>query len=135
MSAISITMVTTEAEASPSFLMAANPNPALGAVLTQSSKIKVGQTLVFTGKEPSGQTIEVILTRTKNGLVALDGACTSQGDKAVLKKTQLICPKQGSVYQAATGNVVLGPNGSPKKSIPPLNRYTVTEKSGTIYIK
>lgn len=133
MSAISLTFTT--AEASPTLLMATNPNPSLGALLTKSAAIKVGQTQVYTGKEPSGQTIEVILTRTKKGLVALDGTCTTQGEKVVLRKTQLICQSQGAVYQAATGNVVLGPNGSPKNSIRPLNRYKLTEKSGNIYIK
>lgn len=107
----------------------------LGAKLTKSSAIKVGQTLVYKGVEPSHKTIEVILTRTKNGLVALDGTCTAKGETVILKRTQLICPSQGSVYQAATGEVVLGPNGSPKNSIPPLTRYTITEKSGYIWIK
>jgi nitrite reductase/ring-hydroxylating ferredoxin subunit len=123
------------AEASATLFMAKNPKPSLGAVLTQSSKIKVGQTQVYIGKQPSGQTIEVILTRTKKGLVALDGTCSAQGDKVVQKKSQLICPNIGSVYQAATGAVVLGPKGSPKNSIPPLTRFTVTEKSGNIYVK
>jgi len=133
MGAISLTFATTEA--APTLLMAANPNPSLGALLARSSAIKVGQTQVYTGKEPSGKTIEVILTRTKKGLVAFDGTCTAQGEKVVLKKTELICPSQGSVYNASTGDVVLGPNGSSKNSIPPLNHYTITEKSGNIYIK
>jgi len=107
----------------------------LGAKLTQTNKIKIGQTLVYKGVEPSGKTIEVILTRTKNGFVALDGTCTAKGDVVTLKRTQLICARQGSVYQSATGAVVLGPNGSAKNSIPPLNRYTITEKSGWIWIK
>lgn len=133
-SAISLTFATVNAKASPSLLMSKNPNPALGAVLTESSKIKVGQTQVYTGKQASG-TIEVILTRTKKGLIALDGTCTTKGEMVIPKGTQLICASLGSVYQATTGDVVLGPNGSPKNSIPPLNRYTVTEKSGIIYIK
>jgi nitrite reductase/ring-hydroxylating ferredoxin subunit len=122
------------ANASSKLVKVKNPNPSLGAVLTQSSKIKVGQTEVYTGKQSSGS-IEVILTRTKKGLVALDGTCTTQGEKVVLRNTQLICLSQGSVYEAVTGKVILGPKGSPKASIPPLNRFTVTEKSGYIYIK
>lgn len=133
MGAISLTFAT--AEATPTLLMTANPNPSLGALLTKSSAIKVGQTQVYTGKEPSGKTIEVILTRTKKGLVALDGTCTTQGDRVVLKRTRLICPSQGAVYNASTGDVVLGPHGSSKNSISPLNHYTITEKSGNIYIK
>lgn len=132
-SAISLTFTT--AGASATLLMATNPNPSLGALLTKSSKIQVGETQVYTGKEPSGKTIVVILTRTKKGLVALDGTCTAQGEKVVLRKTQLICQSQGSVYNASTGDVILGPNGSPKNTIPPLSHYTITEKAGNIYIK
>ena len=124
-----------KAEASSTFSFAKAGNPQLGALLAKSSAIKVGQTQVYTGKQPSGQTLEVILTRTKKGLVALDGTCTHQGCTVGLKGAQLICPCHGSIFQAATGTVVLGPNGSPKNSIQPLNRYTITEKSGNIYIK
>lgn len=134
-SAISLTFAMAEAEAWPHLVMAKNPNPSLGALLTKSAAIKVGQTQVYTGKEPSGKTIEVILTRTKKGLIALDGTCTPQGEKVVLRRTELICQSQGSVYQAATGDVVLGPNGSSKDSIAPLSRYRITERSGNIYIK
>lgn len=132
MGAIFITSAIAAAEGSTTLSKADN---SLGAKLTQTNKIKVGQTLVYKGVEPSGKTIEVILTRSKNGYVALDGTCTSKGEVVTLKKTQLICTSQGSVYQASTGAVVLGPNGSPKDSIPPLNRYTITEKSGWIWIK
>jgi len=141
MSAIFLTFAT--AEASPTLLMgkkpspspAKNADPSPGAFLTRSSEIKVGQTQVYTGKEPSGKTIEVILTRTKKGLIALDGTCNTQGEQVVQKRTQLICLSQGSVYSASTGDVVLGPNGSSKNSIPPLSHYTITEKAGNIYIK
>ena len=124
-----------KAAASPTFSFAPAGNSQLGAQLTQSSKIKVGQTQVYTGKQPSGQTIEVILSRTKKGLIALDGTCTHQGCTVGIKGTQLICPCHGSIFQATSGDVVLGPNGSPKNSIQPLNRYTITEKSGWIWIK
>lgn len=141
MSAIFLMFAT--AEASPTLLMGKKPNPSPtknvdpspGALLAKSSAIKVGQTQIYTGKEPSGKTILVILTRTEKGLVAFDGTCTAQGEKVVLKRTQLICQSQGSVYSASTGEVVLGPNGSSKNSIPPLSHYTITEKDGNIYIK
>ena len=110
----------------------------LGAKLTKSSALKnmkVGQSLVYKGVEPSHKTIEVILTKTKSGWIALNGSCTAKSEVVTLKKTQLICASQGSVYQASTGDVLLGPNGSPKDSIPPLNRFTITEKSGWIWIK
>ncbi len=135
MGAILITSLLAVAEASTSITKA---DDSLGAKLTKSSalkEMKIGQSLVYRGVEPSHKTIEVILTKTKNGLIALDGTCTSKGEVVTLKKTQLICVSQGSVYQASTGAVVLGPNGSSKDSIPPLNRYTITEKSGWIWIK
>lgn len=135
MGAILITSLLAVAEASTSITKS---DDALGAKLTKSSALKamkVGQSLVYRGVEPSHKTIEVILTKTKSGLIALDGTCTSKGEVVTLKRTQLICVSQGSVYQASSGAVVLGPNGSSKDSIPPLNRYTITEKSGWIWIK
>lgn len=124
-----------KAQATSAFSMAKATSSPYGALLDKSSSIKVGQTHVYSGKEPSGQIIEVVLSRTKKGLIALDGTCTHQGCTVGLRKTQLICPCHGSIFQAATGAVVLGPNGSPKNSIPPLNKYKVTEKAGKIYIK
>jgi Rieske Fe-S protein len=105
-----------------------------GALLTKSSSIKVGQSQVYSGKDGSGRSLEIILSRTKTGLVALDGSCTHQGCAVALNKTKLICPCHGSVFQAASGAVVLGPNGAPKSSIKPLYKYKVVEKSGNIYI-
>ncbi len=112
-------------------------NPKLGALLGKSSVIKVGQTQIYSGKESSGRAIEVILTRTKKGLIALDGTCTHQGCTVGLDKAQkkIICPCHHSIFDPASGAVVLGPNGSPKGSISPLMKYTITEKSGNIYIK
>lgn len=127
----------TKAQASPGFVMAKSNNSNLGAVLGKSSDIKVGQTQIYTGKETSGQVIEVILTRTKKGLVALDGTCTHQGCTVGLdrKQKKIVCPCHHSVFDPASGAVILGPNGSPKNSIQPLTKYTVTEKSGKIYIR
>ncbi len=105
-----------------------------GTLLAKSSSIKVGQTQVYTGNDSSGRSVEVILSRTKTGLVALNGTCTHQGCTVALNKTKLICPCHGSVFQANSGVVVLGPNGSPKNAIKPLYKYTVVEKSGNIYI-
>jgi Rieske Fe-S protein len=118
-----------------SFLKAGDPK--LGALLGKSSQIKVGQTQIYSGKESSGRAIEVILTRTKKGLVALDGTCTHQGCTVGLdrKQKKIICPCHHSVFDPASGAVLLGPNGSPKNSISPLIRYTITEKAGKIYIR
>lgn len=124
-----------KAEAFSGFSLEKAATSALGAYVTKSSAIKIGQSRVYTGKDSTGKTIEVILSRTKKSLVALNGTCTHQGCIVELRKAALVCPCHGSVFQAATGAVVLGPNGSPKNTISPLSKYKVTEKSGKIYIK
>ena len=125
-----------KAEAVPNFSFAKAGDPKLGALLGPSSKIKVGVTQIYSGQS-RGQMIEVILTRTKKGLVALDGTCTHQGCTVGLDRAQkkIVCPCHHSVFDPATGAVILGPNGAPKNSIQPLNKYTVTEKAGSMYIK
>jgi Rieske Fe-S protein len=125
-----------KAQASPLRHLGKSGDPKLGAQLAKSKQIKVGQTLLFSGQS-GGQMIEVILTRTKKGLVALDGTCTHQGCTVGLDRAQkkIVCPCHHSVFDPATGAVILGPNGAPKNSIQPLSKYTITEKAGTIYIK
>lgn len=125
----------TKAEAFSGFSLEKAANSELGAYVTKSSAIKVGQSRAYTGKDSAGRTVEVVLSRTKKSLIALNGTCTHQGCIVELKKTALVCPCHGSVFQASTGAVVLGPNGSPKNTISPLSKYRVTEKSGKIYIK
>ncbi|MDP1711678.1 MAG: Rieske (2Fe-2S) protein [Candidatus Nanopelagicaceae bacterium] len=125
----------TKAEAFSGFSLKKAANSALGAYVTKSSAIKVGQSRAYKGKDSSGRTVEVILSRSKKSLIALDGTCTHQGCTVELKKAALVCPCHGSVFQASTGAVVLGPNGSPKNTISPLSKYRVTEKAGKIYIK
>ncbi len=121
----------------PSFLLSkAQAAPSTdGVLLTKSSSIKVGQTIVLPAKDANGQTVEVILSRNKTGLVALKGTCTHQGCTVALEKTELVCPCHGSVFQANSGAVISGPNGTPKKSIRALAKFRVTEKSGNIYFK
>lgn len=135
MSALVPSFFITKADALPGFSLAKVGDSPLGAYVAKSTAIKIGQFASFTGNDSSGRTIEVILSRTKNSLIALDGTCTHQGCAVALKKALLVCPCHGSVFQAATGDVVTGPNGSPKNTISPLARYKVTEKAGKIYIK
>lgn len=134
-SALVPSFIISRAEALPGFSFTEAGSAGLGAKVAKSKDIKVGESKVYNGKDSSGRTFEVILTRTKKTVVALDGTCTHQGCTVALKKAALICPCHGSVFQAATGAVVMGPNGSPKNTISPLNKYKVTEKSGYIYIK
>jgi len=129
------TFLMSKAEASPTFSLTKTTNASLGAKITKSSTLKVGKSLAFNGKSTNGQAIEVILTRTNTGVTALDGTCTHQGCMVQLQKASIICPCHGSVFNPNTGAPLMGPNGSPKSSIQPLAQYTVTEKSGYIYIK
>ncbi len=108
---------------------------ALGSLVDKSSAIKVGKTRIYSGQSSSGQQVEVVITRTKKGLFALNGACTHQGCGVSLQGTQLACPCHGSVFKADTGAVVNGPNGAPANSIAPLAKFKVTESKGNIYIK
>ncbi|MEI9906809.1 MAG: Rieske (2Fe-2S) protein [Actinomycetota bacterium] len=134
-SALIPSFIFSKAQASPVISLAKAANSNLGFLITKSSAIKVGQSLAYSGKDSNGATIGIILTRTKKGLIALDGTCTHQGCQVQLKKTSLICPCHGSVFNASTGAPLLGPNGSPKSTITSLAKYKVTEKSGNIYIK
>lgn len=106
-----------------------------GTMLAKSSAIKVGQSQVYGAKDTNGRTFEVVLTRTKKGLTALNGTCTHQGCLVDLKKKSLICPCHGSIFDPKSGAVLMGPSGSSKDSIKPLAKYKVTEKSGNIYIR
>lgn len=124
-----------KAAAFPAFSLEKAANSDLGAMVTKSSAIKINQPVLFKGKNADGGSIEVILSRTKSGLIALNGTCTHQGCAVGLRKTKLLCPCHGSVFSALTGTPVMGPNGTSKNTIKPLARYKVTEKSGKIYIK
>lgn len=106
-----------------------------GTLLAKSSAIKIGQSQVYGAKDANGRTFEIVLTRTKKGLTALNGTCTHQGCLVDLKKKSLICPCHGSIFDPNSGAVVMGPSGSSKDTIKPLAKYKVSEKSGNIYIK
>lgn len=137
LSALIPSFLMSKGEASTSFSFSKAGSTNLGALLGKSSDIKVGRTLIYSGKETSGNMIEVILTRTKKGLIALDGTCTHQGCTVGLdrKQKKIVCPCHHSVFDPASGAVLLGPDGKSKDSIQPLSQYTVTEKAGKIYIK
>lgn len=137
LSALIPSFLMSKGEASNTFFFSKTAKSNLGSLLGKSSDIKVGRTLIYSGKETSGNMIEVILTRTKKGLIALDGTCTHQGCTVGLdrKQKKIVCPCHHSVFDPATGAVILGPNGKSKDSIQPLSQYTVTEKAGKIYIK
>lgn len=137
LSALIPSFLMSEGEASTTFAFTRTGKSNLGALLGKSSDIKVGQSQIYSGKETSGKMIEVILTRTKKGLIALDGTCTHQGCTVGLdrKRKKIVCPCHHSVFDPASGAVILGPNGKPKDYIQPLSQYTVTEKAGKIYIK
>ena len=122
-----------KAQASAGFSLA-KATTSNGTLLAKSSAIKVGQSQVYTGQDASGRSLEIVLSRTKTGLVALNGSCTHKGCTVALNKTKLVCPCHGSVFEASSGAVVLGPSGAPKSSIKALSKYKVMEKAGNIYI-
>jgi nitrite reductase/ring-hydroxylating ferredoxin subunit len=125
----------TKVETAQAFSFGDTSQSTLGALITKSSGIKIGQIQIFTGNNTSGQTVEVVLTRTKKGLFALNGTCTHRGCLVTAQGNKLVCPCHGSVFKADTGAVVSGPRGSAANSIGPLVKYTVTENRGNIYIK
>ncbi|CAB4661178.1 unannotated protein [freshwater metagenome] len=107
----------------------------LGSLVDKSSAIKVGKSHIYNGQSATGQQVKVVLTRTKKGLFAFNGACTHQGCGVSIQGSTLVCPCHGSKFKADTGAVVTGPNGSPPSSISPLGKFKVTESKGNIYIK
>lgn len=131
------TLLINKAQALPLLSKTKSQGANLGTKLGKSSDVQLGQTRIYSGKETSGDLIEVILTRTKKGLVGLDGTCTHKTCTLGLdrKQKKIVCPCHQAVFDPASGAVILGPNGGPKDSIPPLNSYTINEKAGVIYIK
>ena len=55
------------------------------SLLAKSAAIKIGQSQVFGATDADGRSFEVVLTRTKKGLTALNGTCTHQGCLVDLK--------------------------------------------------
>jgi nitrite reductase/ring-hydroxylating ferredoxin subunit len=125
----------TKLDSAQAFTFGKKLHSSLGALVTESSSLKVGDIQIFTGSTSAGKNVEVVLTRTKKGVFALNGACTHQGCGVAAEGTKLVCPCHGSTFNANSGAVIRGPRGSSKNSIRPLAKFKVTEYKGKIYIK
>jgi Rieske Fe-S protein len=94
----------------------------------ESSKLALNtsETAVVTS---DGRRYAIVLTRTASGVVAFSRSCTHAGASVSPNSSnQLVCPAHGSVFNASTGAVIEGP------AVLPLTRYSVSERSGAIYI-
>jgi Rieske Fe-S protein len=92
---------------------AAPPTESSGAAaqsLAKLSDIKVGEAI--SAKGPDGA--KIIIARPTDGTVAAFSAiCTHQGCTVAPAGKELDCPCHGSVYNAATGEVMGGPAPRP----------------------
>jgi len=93
-----------------------------------SSALAVGKSenVVVTS---GGRNFAVVVTRTSAGVVAFNRACTHQGTLVTVNSAnQLYCISHGSLFNLTTGAVIEGPASRA------LTQYTVTERSGAIYV-
>ena len=107
------------------------PTPTISSVvltLGESSEVKLGETVLFKGKDAYGQLKEYAVTRTQSGLIALDTVCTHAGCSVVIQKKQLVCPCHLSYFDSLSGNPESGPANRP------LRKYPITEESGKILL-
>lgn len=94
----------------------------------ESSKLALNssETAVVTS---GGRNYAIVLTRTASGVVAFNRACTHAGVFVTPgSANQFVCSAHGSVFNASTGAVIEGP------AVAALTRYSVSERSGAIYI-
>ena len=105
------------------------PQPTTSEVkVFESSKLALNtsETAVVTS---GGRNFAIVLTRTASGVVAFSRSCTHAGVfVSPGSSNQFVCSAHGSVFNASTGAVIEGPAETP------LLKYTVSERSGAIYI-
>jgi Rieske Fe-S protein len=85
-----------------------------GAALAKLSDIKVGEAISATGTD--GATI-IIARPSQNTVAAFSAICTHQGCTVVPTGKELDCPCHGSIYNASTGDVLIGPASRPLAKI------------------
>jgi Rieske Fe-S protein len=85
---------------------AGGDTPAAGTPLAKLSDIKVGEAISATG--PDGAKI-IIARPTSTTVAGFSAICTHQGCLVRPVGKQLDCPCHGSVYNATTGEVLIGP--------------------------
>jgi Rieske Fe-S protein len=84
----------------------ASASAASGSPIVALDKVPVGGAVA--AKDPNGQPIIVAQPQTGTA-VAFSAKCTHMGCTVAPSGDKLNCPCHGSVYQAATGEVVNGP--------------------------
>jgi len=108
-----------------------SPSPTISSsVLTlgESFEVKLGETVIFKGKDAYGRLKEYAVTRTESGLIALDTVCTHAGCSVVVQKKQLVCPCHLSYFDSLSGNPESGPANLP------LRKYSIREENGKILL-
>ncbi len=107
------------------------PKPIISPIeieLGYSSDIKVGDTVLFDGRDAYGKLKSYAITRTSAGLIALDTVCTHEGCAVILEKKVLVCPCHISTFNSVSGAAESGPANSP------LKKYQVKEVAGKIIV-
>lgn len=91
-----------------------NDTDAAGTPLAKIGEVPVGGSVqVASGGDP------VLLSQPQKGTVkAFSAICTHQGCKVGADGDRFACPCHGSVFDAASGEVVSGPAPRPLESIP-----------------
>ena len=96
--------------------------------LGESSEVKLGETVLFSGKDAYGRPKEYAVTRTESGLIALDTICTHAGCSVLVEKKKLVCPCHLSYFDSVSGQAESGPARSP------LRKYPIREENGKILL-
>ena len=96
--------------------------------LGDSDEVKMGETVFYKGKDAYGRPKEYSITRTENGLIALDTVCTHEGCSVIFEKKKLVCPCHLSYFDAMTGKPENGPANLP------LKKYPIKEVDGKIIL-
>ena len=78
--------------------------------ITTVEEVPENGSFLFTVREPDGREEEVILVRLADGIAAWKNFCQHETDQrldrgrgAAMRDGEIICPKHGSMFDAATG--------------------------------
>ena len=107
------------------------PTPTISSIvltLGESFEVKLGETVIFKGKDAYGRLKEYAVTRAESGLIALDTVCTHAGCSVIIQKKQLVCPCHLSYFDSISGNPESGPANLP------LRKYSIREENGKILL-
>ncbi len=99
-----------------------------GTAVGKTSDLKVGGSLPFT--DPSNGAPGYVVQPKAGTYLAFSAVCTHEGCTVGFDQSanQFACPCHGARFDASNGDVVRGPARQP------LQKYTVSESGGTLYI-